>query len=385
MTKPGAVLLFLALSATSIGLIFYDSLGSIGRSTGGEAASTAFSWNNNNDDRRKLVELVSTNPAEKWNPVNCPALLALVNDGQVWDPNKNHLLGRWTTTTPPFFVAMNEWGYDKMRKVIYDSGEYYEFHLTKTFNNILKHAPAHARVVDVGGNIGWFTMVSAAGGHHIDVFEPNKVNIIRQCQSMWLNRWENAEEDEILARTNKKGSINIHPYGVGANTTTMTFYVGKNPGKATMVRKMLPAKNKPRDTSTIHIVTLDSLAQDRGWFENKIPIAILKVDVEGFEPSVFVGAKKLLRAGLIWNILMEVSGQDDNTENEAMMQLIMDSGYRLHQVGGPEGPGKGGGNVPPNDANFAKTVMENFAKKEGMQANLWWKWKGMDDDVGDTP
>jgi hypothetical protein len=30
--------------------------------------------------------------------------------------------------------------------------------------------------------------------------------------------------------------------------------------------------------------------------------------------------------------------------------------------------------------------MENFAKKEGMQANLWWKWKGLDEDADeDTP
>jgi FkbM family methyltransferase len=254
--------------------------------------------------------------------------------------------------------------------------------LTRTFSNILKHATANSRVVDVGGNIGWFTMASAASGHHVDVFEPNKINIIRQCQSMWLNRWGDAEEDEIIARTEKKGSINICPFGVGANTTTMTFYVGKNPGKATMVRSMLPKKKRLRETSTIHVVTLDSLEQDMGWFENKIPIAILKLDVEAFEPSVFVGAKRLVSKGLIWNILMEVSGQHDNTENAAMLQRIVDSGYRLHQIGGPEGPSKGS-NIPLSDENAGRIVMERLANRDGVQANLWWKWKGLDENGGE--
>ena len=145
---------------------------------------------------------------------------------------------------------------------------------------------------------------------------------------MHTARMSRREEDEILARTTKRGSINIRPYGVGANTTTMTFYVGRNPGKATMVRSMLPtAKWIQVVGSEINIVTLDSMAHDLGWFEKKGPIVIMKVDVEGFEPSVFGGGKKLLQSGLIENILMEVTGQDDNSENENMLKLIIDSGY----------------------------------------------------------
>ena len=213
-------------------------------------------------------------------------------------------------------------------------------------------------------------MVSASHGHHVDVFEPNKVNIVRECQSMWMNQWGNAEEDEILARTSKRGSINIRPYGVGANTTTMTFYVGRNPGKATMVRSMLPtAKWIQVVGSEINIVTLDSMAHDLGWFEKKGPIVIMKVDVEGFEPSVFGGGKKLLQSGLIENILMEVTGQDDNSENENMLKLIIDAGYYLHQVGGIGPVGKV--NMPVSD-NVPKALLAKHTRKTRMQANFWW-------------
>lgn len=325
--------------------------------------------------RRRLLEQthseMPSDPVEKWRPLNCPALLQEAYNKEIYDPNLNSLYARWTTTNPPFFIAMNNWWYDKMRKVIYDKGEYYEQKLTEIFINILKYSPPNARIVDVGGNIGWFTMVSAATGHHVDVFEPNKVNIIRQCQSMWLNGWENAAEREIVSRTTKQGSVNIRPYGVGSNTTTMQIFMGNNPGKATMQRDMLPAKKKPK-TATINIVTLDSLAIENGWLDGKTPIVILKVDVEGFEPSVFAGAKKLLSAGLIQNILMEVTGQDDNAENAAMLRLIMKSGYYLHNVGGPEGPSKK--SDLKADDSLPDEVLSRFAKRKGMQTNLWWKW-----------
>lgn len=273
---------------------------------------------------------------------------------------------------------MNTWWYDLMRKIIYDEGEYYEHTLTKVFQNILKHAPANSRVVDIGGNIGWFTLLSASMGHHVDVFEPNTVNVIRQCQSMRLNGWSNVHDDDIIHRTIKQGSINIRQYGVGSNTTTLPLFMGKNPGKATLVRDMLPKRNVKGDGSYINIVTLDSMAQDLGWFDpnrKASSISILKVDVEGFEPSVFAGAKKLLRSGLIENILMEVSGQNDNSENEKMLKLIVDSGYYLHDVGGPDGPT--GKKVPEvNDEDLPKILLASFVRKQTMQANLWWKWKG---------
>ena len=204
----------------------------------------------------------------------------------------------------------------------------------------------------------------------VDVFEPNKVNIIRECQSMWLNQLGNAEEDEIVARTTKRGSINIRPYGVGANTTTMEFYVGRNPGKASVVRDMYSAKRKTL-VSKINVVTLDSMAHDLGWFEKKSPIVILKVDVEGSEPSVFAGAKKLLQSGLIENILMEVTGRKYNSENQRMLKLIMDSGYHLHQVGGLLGP-----DVEVTlsiSDNVPKALLAVWTKEPGMEANLWWR------------
>jgi hypothetical protein len=83
--------------------------------------------------RRMLIGEISRDitrmtPEEKWKPVDCPHLLDLVNDNTIYDPNKHELFARWTTTNPPFFIAMNTWWYDLMRKS--KCVKFYPFHIT---------------------------------------------------------------------------------------------------------------------------------------------------------------------------------------------------------------------------------------------------------------
>lgn len=317
---------------------------------------------------------------KKWVPVDCQDLRDRSHqvEENVDDPNDGEMLARWTTSDPPFFVSIHQFQYDRMRRVIYDSGEYYEMALTAIFSSILKDAPADSRVLDVGGNIGWFSLLSAAHGHHVDVFEPNLANVLRLCESKLLNSWTNAESD-ITSPSNrlpKLGTIDIHPYGVGSNETTMPFYVGRNPGKATLLRSMLPKWRSPT-TNTITIVPLDLMAQDLKWFDGgPSQIAILKVDVEGYEPAVFAGARRLLQSGLVQNILMEMTFQEDDTDNAAMLQLIYDSGYRVHQIGHSRPQ-----TIPLMDQSFVTNFLKLYATKPGAQQNIWWKRKAVDSDL----
>lgn len=299
------------------------------------------------------------------------------------DPNDGEMFARWTTTDPPFFASVHQFQYDRLRRVIYDKGEYYEMSLTSIFSSILKDAPANSRVIDVGGNIGWFSMVSAAHGHHVDVFEPNKANILRICESKLLNHWGNVASIDLVSpqsRLVKRGTIDIRPYGVGANETTLKLFVGENPGKATFLRTMLPKWRAPKEKS-IKIIPLDMMAREMKWFDRPTPIIILKVDAEGLEPQVFSGAKRLLLSGFVENIIMEISAQpndDGNKANAWMLRLLVDSGYRVHQVAN-----KPDLEIPPPDKDFAKRFIHLYANKQGMQINIWWKrkddirkWKG---------
>ena len=215
-------------------------------------------------------------------------------------------------------------------------------------------------------------MLSAAHGHHVDVFEPNKVNVLRQCQSKWLNGWPTASEGEIVSRQVKKSSLNIRAYGVSdQEKETGTMYVGANPGMGTFVntREFVAAKRKITQLSDIPMITLDSMATELGWLKNTIHIAILKIDIEGFEPPTVKGALKILSSGMVENLLMEMTSRHNNTENQQMLSNIVDAGFVLERII------KSRERAPETNAELPEKLMEICAKKVRQQCNFWWKHK----------
>jgi FkbM family methyltransferase len=330
-----------------------------------------------------IVHLVTPRPRHKrpkitikWLPVDCDDLLnrSRIIGKTLDDPNDGEMLARWTTTNPPFFVSIHNFKYDLMRRVIYEKGEYYETQMSAMFSSILKDAPANSRVVDVGGNIGWYSLLSAAHGHHVDVFEPNQANVLRLCESKFLNNYPTVLGNDLVSpssRLVKRGTIDIRQYGVGANETTIPFNVGKNPGKATFIRSMIPKWRSPTTKGT-KIIPLDKMWREMRWFDRPTPIVILKVDVEGYEPAVFSGAELLLRSGMVENIIMEISYMEDDkqqADNRFMLRLILDCGYRIHRVG----YGVGDIEIPPYDEHFVTKFLELYLFKSRMQENIWWK------------
>ena len=55
------------------------------------------------------------------------------------------------------------------------------------FVRVLHDAPSHSLVVDVGANIGYFTMMAAAMGHDVVAFEPMPHNLGRLRSSVRAN------------------------------------------------------------------------------------------------------------------------------------------------------------------------------------------------------
>jgi hypothetical protein len=99
------------------------------------------------------------------------------------------------------------------------------------------------------------------------------------------------------------------------------------------------------------------------------------VDVEGFEPAVFEGAKELIKSHLIHNIFLEISTRtsEESIGNLPMLKFLsMDAGYVLYKVGGWQGPG---GEVLnwPNDELLPRKIDAESKKEIAKQLNLWWK------------
>ena len=131
-------------------------------------------------------------------------------------------------------------------------------------------ARAGYTVVDVGANIGYYTLLfeSVIGpSGRIIAFEPEPDNLV-----------------ELRANVNRNGlnNVTIHPYAVGSCGGTVSFARGINGG----VREN--EESVAGDAVQVPMVTLDDALTG--------PVDLIKVDVEGYEEEVLLGAVKTLQA-----------------------------------------------------------------------------------------
>ncbi|CAB9501528.1 Inherit from COG: Methyltransferase [Seminavis robusta] len=322
-------------------------------------------------------------------PMDCPAYLKQHIDGKLDDPNEGVVhaaqVPRGNDHHPNFFVSLHTKAFDYTRWIIMDKRDYYEKALTAAFIEVLNDPTTTRpqRVIDVGGNIGFFTHLSAANGPVIvDAFEPNGKNRLRFCESLHLNRWTSEFEETNPAAFAQQSHVNLYDYGVSKDPGYLNFRQHSNPGMGRFVRR-----NANDEGKGTRVINLDQLARTRGWFESRTDIAILKVDVEGFDPFVIEGASALLQAKLIRHVFMEISvqpaGQDAKDAidaNKVAIKLLFQSGYELYKMGGWNGPdrlvdfSKETFILNRNDED-AKTdrIIEWAQRERAKQLNLWWR------------
>jgi FkbM family methyltransferase len=276
-------------------------------------------------DPSRSRSTIKVNVIKPGSDLSCETVRAKVQAGEWPDPNKGQLYSRKLVTEPHFQISLHHESYDPVRWRIMSEGKYYEDEVHQRFVDILGHLPP-THVVDVGGNIGYYTLLSAALGHSVVTFEPNPTNIQRLCDSMKLNHWT-------------QENVHLFQNAVSENSAhgdTMMLHSPKNPGQAFLraVEGETEETNDHKARTTL--VSLDKFAEDQGWFDrNDFSIGVLKIDVEGKvslahripamndeksmfgsmthhvytqppqEPQVVLGAPKLLASGLVSNVLME--------------------------------------------------------------------------------
>mmetsp|Transcript_20975 Transcript_20975/g.25452 ORF Transcript_20975/g.25452 Transcript_20975/m.25452 type:complete len:336 (-) Transcript_20975:25-1032(-) len=287
-------------------------------------------------------------------PVDCTQLFRLDAD-----PNAGQIIVAETTSTPSFRISLHNEKFDSLRFRIKAEGEYYEKGVTSIFREILLNRPPGI-VVDVGMNIGWYSLYSRAMGHSVFAFEPNVLNCLRMCESVRANKWTS--------------SLKFYNAGVGNKEGVMQLSKTSNPGARSLVKPM-----QGQSEGLVDVITLDSLAQENGWTGNHpLTIHLLKVDVEGFEPQVILGAKRLLESGLVSNILTEERSRTDPLTLEAY-NFIVKVGYKLHFLGDHLGHACASGasldrvNDFYGKPEYIETLMKVIKRDCPLYSNLWWK------------
>ena len=308
----------------------------------------------------------------------------------------------WTNRTMhPFYVSLHNFKFDSTRAVIKQRGRYYETVLQDRWGEILSKAPPDARVLDVGGNIGYYSLFSASfGPFAIDTFEPNPTNLFRFCESLQLNGWTANE----FNASRVSGQPAVNAWQMGASNVASRLKFSPNPRRNPGAGMIVEDSRRAQDASLrgalmeIQVTTLDDFAVARGWLpsnnndgnnnnNNNAPspvrIEILKVDVEQHEAQVFLGASRLLASRQVRHVFTEFTVNDGmiktRVQQTEALAVLREAGYHLCGIGGFKGPT----NPSPyddTDPDWIEKLMRRMASKKE-PTNLWFQaelpcWEG---------
>ncbi|ACO68208.1 hypothetical protein MICPUN_64984 [Micromonas commoda] len=183
-------------------------------------------------------------------------------------------------------------------------------------------------LVDVGANIGWFTLAALHLGHTVVAFEPFERNAELMCAS-------------VQAVQNYETRFQLNRLGLDHKGRECELFQQKelNIGDTHSVcddetRKVFVEKNY-EPLGWMNTTTLDN-AMRTGMFGTIDTIDVMKIDVEGFEPSVFLGGNEFFQSKLTPKFIFvelvsermgEVRGQHDRGKHRLRSVLLSLTNY----------------------------------------------------------
>ena len=182
-------------------------------------------------------------------------------------------------------------------------------------------------VLDVGANIGLYTLLCGrlvGDSGRVWSFEPEPRNATRLRVNLLLNGLRNVEVVEAAVfRESGTVALNVFAPSFGAWHTL---------GRLELPDPFRPGElATPVDTVDVPAVTLDGHCAAEGIER----VGLLKLDVEGAEVDVLVGARRLLAEGGIRTILFEVSlPQVEGLGHEPAdaFRVLGEHGYACHAL-----------------------------------------------------
>lgn len=200
----------------------------------------------------------------------------------------------------------------------------WEPHLIQQFQDIL-HSNPGIGVIDIGANIGVYTLVGAMMGHRVIAVEPLEENIKHLHQGALLG--------------NVTANITVLHNAISDRRDMMELSMHRdNQGSATLdIGDQPPPCVTPPCLPPIHTIIMDDLLALNIPFDT----ALIKIDIEGHEHRAFRRAEKLLSRVFVPYIFMEwvklrtYFGAEitESTDKDLTFQLIdflLSQGYSPH-------------------------------------------------------
>lgn len=169
--------------------------------------------------------------------------------------------------------------------------------------NVFKHALlakglAPGCVLDVGGNIGYFTLWGLAMGHKVTTFEPMDFNLRYLVTSIDANSFGANHTLYQNAVGNKAGRVYLNPTNKQNRGNFQVQQVAGSSGEYGF--------------DYVDTVKLDDVVDE--------DVLLVKIDVEGFEHKVLDGARKLVCSRLVRYIEFEFT--TSKTDNDCHAEQV---------------------------------------------------------------
>ncbi len=154
-------------------------------------------------------------------------------------------------------------------------------------------------VFDVGANLGFFGLVAGASNpQSIHFFEPNPELTPLIGSSIAINGLSSRTRINTVAIGDKKEELKLHLVGNYIGSSSLLDI-------PTVETANIAGQEIDTDRSfTVPVVTLDQYCKDNGIKK----VDLVKIDVEGFEPQVYKGMAKTIKANKDITLFLEFSG-----------------------------------------------------------------------------
>lgn len=182
-------------------------------------------------------------------------------------------------------------------------------------------------VLDIGGNIGFITLMLAKAGWNVTTFEPMQNNLDLIAAS-------------LCANPDVKGRITVHPFGLGAEPQHCDIWSGANnkgdgivncgdPEKSEHFAQYKNALGNPTMTKlqSFEIKRLDDILAAY----HVMKVDAVKIDVEGFECQVLKGAPALLSKYKPRYMKIETWSAMVGCDPMEFLTMFQDAGYTVHK------------------------------------------------------
>jgi len=195
--------------------------------------------------------------------------------------------------------------------------EYCGFAELALTRRVLRLAKTGGMLVDVGANYGYFTCIWAAvPGNQVVAFEPAPAAF--------------AALEENVAANGLADRVTLHRVAVSSASSTARFI--DSPGRQSGLSHLASADAADSGEVVVEVTTLDAAFAD----DADATIEVLKVDAEGADTWVLVGAETLLRAKRIRNLFFEYDetlNQRFGIEPFEAQRFLRSCGYDVRRIG----------------------------------------------------